>query len=149
MSAKSLADAILNRAYAREDGVVDMTDAVSRIGAEFDACQDRAERGLILAVFVELMRFQEKVCKDPADAAIVRDTSKKQYNLFLLKESFLGDELDAHLLRLATDREVCAGRMNEEDNLRKLAVARDDYLTAQPKAEPSIARRFKSLFKRI
>jgi hypothetical protein len=147
MSVYSLIDDIKNICTA-PDGIVDVADAERRIQAEFDACKDMKERGFIIAVFTTLMYHQVAQCKNPADAEIIRDVSKKQYRLMLIQESVVGSHVDPRLIRLVTDREVAAGRMTEDDEVRKLAVAGDAVLTPKPKEESGIVKGFRSLFKK-
>ena len=44
------------------------------------------------------------------------------------------------LMRLATDREIAAGRMAEDDELHTLAVAADNVLTPKPRTRSLLQR---------
>jgi hypothetical protein len=49
----------------------------------------------------------------------------KQYHLMLREESLTADTLDMQKLRCVTDRETLAGRLNEDDPLRRFALGRE------------------------
>ena len=63
----------------------------------------------------------------------VRETRAKDYHLLLMREVLIGQNVSVELLHAITEREVQAGRMDENDELRQLAVKglAEPYLSVQ------------------
>ena len=97
-----------------------------KIHDAFDQTDSFEERGIILAAFTALMDCVERGLEDqrgdPGDLATFRKTRDQDYCLLLTKESLDGENVDAKLLERATKREVDAGRMSPDHQLRKLAL---------------------------
>src|ERR1700682_5691039 len=142
MSVTSLIEEIRNHPTPER---VNVGEIVKRIHEEFDAEPDSEQRGMLLAVYTLMMDAQEQVLTGE-DLTLLRNSRKKEYNLFLIKESVVDNNVNPHLLKIATDREVKAGRMTEDHELRKLAVAGDMILTPKPREKLTAWGFVKSLF---
>jgi hypothetical protein len=62
-------------------------------------------------------------CFPPDQCAEIRRIAKGEYKLFLSVEAMEGDEINPVMLDRITAREVAAGRLEPEDDFRKLAEA--------------------------
>jgi hypothetical protein len=84
-----------------------------------------AERVTLLRIFTAVMDTVERqgFKGRPDDLAIFRETRRKGYNLLLAMETVVEGNVSPDLLDMVTAREVAAGRMSPDDNMRKLAVS--------------------------
>jgi hypothetical protein len=95
---------------------------------------DSSERVILLQVFHAVMDFVERSGNiAPEDMELFRDTRAKDYRLLLMREVLIGQNVSVELLHAVTQREVQAGRMAEDDELRQLAVKglAEPYLSVQ------------------
>ena len=95
---------------------------------------DSGERVLLLQLFHSVMDLVERSGNiAPEDLPTFKDTRAKDYRLLLMREVLIGQNVSVELLNAVTQREVQAGRMPEDDELRQLAVngIAEPYLTAQ------------------
>lgn len=95
---------------------------------------DSSERVILLQVFhavMDLVERSENIA--PEDMELFRDTRAKDYRLLLMREVLIGQNVSVELLHAVTQREVQAGRMVEDDELRQLAVKglAEPYLSVQ------------------
>jgi len=107
-------------------------DLREKIQKEFDAAQTSDQRGKVLAIFTAMMDFYERNL--PADQVALLDDFKKaraqDYKLFIVQECTVGldspggGNVSVDMLMAVTNREIAAGRMDEEYSLRKIAVER-------------------------
>ena len=118
----------------------------SDIHPEFKYATTDEERGVILAIHKTVMDHAERHI-GPADIAAFRKVRTEDYNLLLISESLVGENVSPELLERATRREVAAGRMSADNDLRQLAVAGDTILTHTPRA-PSIWDRVRDWMRR-
>ena len=95
---------------------------------------DSSERVILLQVFHAVMDLVERSGNiAPEDMELFRDTRAKDYRLLLMREVLIGQNVSVELLHAVTQREVQAGRMAEDDELRQLAVKglAEPYLSVQ------------------
>lgn len=93
------------------------------IHAASKSTTDAAERVVLLQVFHAVMDLVERSGNvEPENLDAFRDTRAKDYRLLLMREVLIGENASAELLNAVTQREVQAGRMSEDDELRQLAV---------------------------
>ena len=95
---------------------------------------DSSERVILLQVFHAVMDLVERSGNiAPEDMELFRDTRAKDYRLLLMREVLIGQNASVELLHAVTQREVLAGRMAEDDELRQLAVKglAEPYLSVQ------------------
>ena len=96
--------------------------------------EDVGERVVLLATFHAVMDMVERsgnVAPENLDA--FRMTRAQDYRLLLMREVLIGENASAELLNAVTQREVLAGRMREDDDLRQVAITAisEPYLTVQ------------------
>ena len=95
---------------------------------------DSSERVILLQVFHSVMNLIERDGSiAPEDMELFRTTRAQDYRLLLMREVLIGQNVSVELLNAVTHREVLAGRIVEEDELRQLAVKSlaETYLTVQ------------------
>lgn len=95
---------------------------------------DSSERVILLQVLHAVMDLVERSGNiAPEDMELFRDTRAKDYRLLLMREVLIGQNVSVELLHAVTQREVQAGRMAEDDELRQLAVKglAEPYLSVQ------------------
>jgi len=110
--------------------ITDPRKVRDKIHEEFDAAKSSEERGALLALFIATFNITEKnLAKNaPEKLAEFQKARAQDYNLFLVKECTVGldspggGDVSVEAMKIATDREVAAGRMTEDHELRKLAV---------------------------
>ena len=93
---------------------------------------DSGERVLLLQLLHSVMDLVERSGNiAPEDLLAFRDTRAKDYRLLLMREVLIGQNVSVELLNAVTQRELQAGRMPEDDELRQLAVngIAEPYLT--------------------
>jgi hypothetical protein len=89
---------------------------------EFDKAKSSEERGLLLNVYHASMKIAQSWVA-PQDLETFKTACAQDYALFLVKETRLPDgNIDFPLLERVTWREVEAGRMSPDHNLRKTAL---------------------------
>jgi hypothetical protein len=121
MSAKEFLERV--KAEAATTGVIDWRQVREDIHDEFDAAQNDAERDALLGVFVAVMDNVERNANLGADdLEAFKKTRAKDYNLFIVKESLIGENVSVEIIDAVTKREMAAGRMGPEHELRQLAV---------------------------
>ena len=95
---------------------------------------DSSERVILLQVFHAVMDLVERSGNiAPEDLGLFRDTRAKDYRVLLMREVLIGQNVSVELLHAVTQREVQAGRMTEDDELRQLAGKglAEPYLSVQ------------------
>ena len=99
-----------------------------------ESTNDSSERVVLLQVFNAVMDLVERSGNiDPENLEAFRETRAKDYHLLLMREVLIGQNVSVELLHAITEREVQAGRMEENDELRQLAVKglAEPYLSVQ------------------
>ena len=95
---------------------------------------DSGERVLLLQLFHSVMDLVERSGNiAPEDLPKFKDARAKDYKLLLTREVLIGQNVSVELLNAVTQREVQAGRMPEDDELRQLAIngIAEPYLTVE------------------
>jgi hypothetical protein len=104
------------------DIVTDWQGCRNDIHREFDKAQTFEQRGALLAIYHAMMNIVEKSLIEQSDVEKFRLTRDQDYCLFLVKESGQGENVNSEILDQVTRREVEAGRMPPDHQLRKLAL---------------------------
>jgi hypothetical protein len=83
-----------------------------------------AERVTLLRIYTAVMDAVERQSFDgrPDELAKFRETRRQDYNLLLVVETTVEGNVSPDLLDMVTAREVAAGRMSPNDEMRRLAV---------------------------
>ena len=81
-----------------------------------------AERERLLAAFSALMDRVERIDIAPENLAVFRETRLEDYHLLVVRECVVGETVCTETLDAVTLREVAAGRMAPDDELRVTAV---------------------------
>ena len=89
---------------------------------EFDKASTSEQRGALLAIFHSMMNIVEKNLIAPHDLEKFRKARDQDYCLLLAKECTEDANVRPDLLEQATRREVEAGRMPQDHQLRQLAL---------------------------
>ena len=90
---------------------------------EFKNANTSDARGMILEIFVKGTSLAEALIPEAEEKQKYLTTVQQGYNLMLITEAAGTDGLiDPKTLLLVTSREVLAGRMTENDELRILAL---------------------------
>jgi hypothetical protein len=120
MSAKEL----LNRLTAVGEGEsFDWRAIREEIHRESDGACTSEDRVILLRVFQAVFDRVERelAADDPDKLPLFRNARLSDYRLLLTKESLVGQNVCADTLYAVTEREVAAGRMAGDDELRQLA----------------------------
>jgi hypothetical protein len=120
MSARSVVEDILER--ARSTGQLDWKTARDEIHAEHARATTSEERAMLIAAFVVITDRVEKTAIPPENLAKFRETRTKDYNLLIVSEAVVDGNVSPTLLDAVTRREIAAGRMAADHNLRGLAT---------------------------
>ena len=107
------------------------TEIRNAIHEEFPRAASVAEREALLNIFVTTMSIAEKTI-GPDDLETFRDYRSKDYRLFLVIEAQVGKNACVETMFDVTEREIAAGRMKPDDELR--------VLTVKAMAEPHLSR---------
>lgn len=112
IQADTLANNNLNWRQARED-----------IHTAAEQTLNTEERIKLLVMFKFVMdTVEEKAGFAPEDLALFRDTRAKDYRSLLLKETLIGHHFSADLGYAVTNREIEAGRLLPDDELRQVVL---------------------------
>jgi hypothetical protein len=84
-----------------------------------------AERVALLGIYTAVMDAAERqsFAGRPDDLAEFREARRQDYTLLLVKETTVEGNVSPDLLDMVTAREVAAGRMSPDDEMRKLAIS--------------------------
>jgi len=121
------------------------TDAASGRELDFKAIREEIhetsertdsaeERVILLQVFNSVMDMVERSGNIlPGQLETFQATRATDYNLLLMREVLVGENVSVELLNAVTQREVAAGRMAEDHSLRDLALTsiKEPYQTVQ------------------
>lgn len=100
------------------------------ISDEYDAA-DTPERVTLLQIYKVVMDTVERNLAGD-DLKTFRTARRQDYNRLLISECLVGNDVSPDTLAIVTSREVEAGRMSSDDELRRLAVG---GIAAMPGAE--------------
>jgi hypothetical protein len=102
----------------------DWTGLREKIHDAFDQSQSSEERGMLLAAFTAMMDSVERQLgtADPDLRAKFQQARCQDYNLFVVKECTFDGNVSPEMLNVVTLREVQAGRMAPDHELRRLAI---------------------------
>lgn len=123
-------------------------DLRERFFEEYKTAENDAHREGLLAIREAVLA--ETVRSGSVDADRMEefaDTVRKEYNLLLISECVVDENIEPALLKRVTQREIAAGRMATDDELAKLADI-GVYALSRPQPE-SIASRLVDSIKRL
>jgi hypothetical protein len=92
------------------------------IHEEHERATTTEERVTLLKIFTVVMDQVERGGLSPDDLEQLRASRLADYRLLLTRESLIGKNVSPDILYEVTEREVLAGRMAPDDDLRQLAV---------------------------
>lgn len=118
MSYERLMELTESPAYA----VVNWHEIIKEIDVELANDNSIERREALLGMFKATMDIAEKNTA-PKDLETFREARRQHYNSHLVEEALVGENVCAETMFAATSREIAAGRMTEDDSLRKIAVA--------------------------
>lgn len=115
--------ALLQRLQATGPGdSLDWRKIREEIHDEHDRATTTAERVTLLEIFQAVMNQVERSGLSPEDLESFKDARKKDYNLLIVKETRVGENVCTETLYAVTEREVAVGRMAPDHPLRAAAV---------------------------
>jgi len=138
------ANDILNRLHAIRAGEeLDWNAIRNEVVTSYRSTHDDAERTTLLQIYKSVMDTVERGGGlSPDDLDAFRHSRREEYNLMLISTCVAEDgNVSPEALRAVTEREVAAGRMAPDDELRMVAIGGPEAFatTAQP---PSPKPRF-------
>lgn len=80
-----------------------------------------SKRVELLTLFTSVMDIAETTVV-PENVQIIREARDKQYNSLILQECLVGENFCIETLYAVTSREISAGRMDESNRLRQVAL---------------------------
>ena len=97
---------------------------------EYDNASSTEDRVLCLAMFKVVMDTVERQLElwaqqgkaTPSQLAEFKEARRKDYHSLIVQEALVGENVCVETLDSITRREIAAGRMTEENNLRNIAV---------------------------
>jgi hypothetical protein len=125
------AEELLDMTSTPMAAITDLRAIRDKIHEEFDAATSSEQRGALLGMFKAAMDIAESHVAKNGTAEQLAELQKartQDYSLFIVKECLVGldspggGDVSVEMLKTVTDREVAAGRMTEDHNLRKGAV---------------------------
>jgi hypothetical protein len=116
-------EALLQRLQATPPGeTLDWRALREEIHDEFERARSDEERSALLAVFKAVMDLVERSGEIPPEKLdLFRETRSKDYNLLIVRECLVGENVSVEKLDAVTQREVAAGRMAGDHALRTQA----------------------------
>jgi hypothetical protein len=101
--------------------MTDWREIISEINSEFPQATSVDQRVALLAMFKATMDIAEKIIV-PEDLATFREARAKHYAAFIVGETLVGTNVCVETLNEVTQREVAAGRMQPDAQLRQNAI---------------------------
>jgi len=101
---------------------IDFRSVREQIHEAFVQTDDSNEHAMLLAIFTATADLVERNITNHDDKEKFKATRQADYNLLVVRESLVGENISAELLNAVTLREVQAGRMSEDHELRKAAI---------------------------
>lgn len=127
-----------------EGGTVDWRSLRDALHDSHERANTEAGRVAALEAFKELMDTMEAQLVElrSDDLEAFRKARLQDYHLFIVRECIIGQSASVELMHATTAREIAAGRMAEDDELRAAAVAAfaEPYLTVQELLAEEVAR---------
>ena len=99
---------------------VNWREIAEEINVEWEKAATTDQRVALLTVFKATMDIAETVIA-PSSLDAFRDARRRHYKTFVLQECMVGTNVCVETLDEVTRREIDAGRMAEDDELRNLA----------------------------
>jgi hypothetical protein len=138
MTARSLIEDIKSR--LQSGGELDWKKAREELHAEHERATTSDDRSKLIALYVLIMDQVEKTAIDPTGLDKFREARTQDYNLFIVRESVVDGNASPPLLDAVTRREIAAGRMTPDHQLRKLAEVGSLIGDNLPPAKSSVSR---------
>jgi len=102
------------------------------IHTEHERATTTADRVALLKIHKALMdRVERDVASDNMEK--FKEARRKDYRILIARETLVGENVDPQKLGEITQREVEAGRMASDDNLRELGLIGARFLTPLPR----------------
>jgi hypothetical protein len=115
---------LLQRLQAQPPGApVDWRKIREDMHDEHDRATTTEERVALLEIFKAVMDLVKRSGLTPEDMEKFKEANLKDYRLLIVKEALVGENICTETLDAVTQREVAAGRMAQDDNLREAAVS--------------------------
>lgn len=118
MSTSSLVELVQNHPT---DAALDWRQIREDIHTEHETASTE-ERVILLGLFTALMDLVERNVQAAEELQNFREIRAKDYNLLIVKEAMVGDNVCSQTLHTITGREIDAGRMQTDHDLRRTAV---------------------------
>lgn len=118
MSTSSLVELLKNHPT---DAALDWRQIREDIHTEHETASTE-ERVILLGLFAALMDLVERNVQANEELQKFREIRSQDYNLLIVKEAMVGDNVCAQTLHTITGREIDAGRMQSDHELRRTAV---------------------------
>ena len=115
------------------DFMLSTGEAYECVTREFEKATTSTQRAHILEIYVMSMRLVINGV-DPQQKEKMEKSFQESYYLFLVLEARKGDFVDPELMEMITAREVLAGRMDANDELRTMSVSTSNEIRAQKKS---------------
>jgi hypothetical protein len=108
---------------AAESGInLNWRELREEIHNEHERSETSEQREQLLAMFVALMDLVERTDIAAENLDQFRQTRQKDYNLLIVRECLVGENVCTETLDAVTQREVAAGRMDPQHELRVMAI---------------------------
>jgi hypothetical protein len=101
---------------------MEFTKIRDEIHEEHERATTTEERVTLLKIFTAVMDQVERSGLSPDDLEQLRAARLQDYRLLLVRESLIGEKVSPDILFEVTEREIAAGRMAPDDDLRQAAV---------------------------
>jgi len=111
----------VNSAVA-SDGLFDWRSLRQAIQDAHEATQSSTQRVELLQIFKQLMDHVATTQIAPSELAQFNELRAKDYRLLLVREGLIGDNACVETLDEITRREISAGRMAPDDELRQVTI---------------------------
>lgn len=95
-------------------------EIIAEINSEFGSVKTEDSRSTLLATFKAVMDIVESTLA-PEKLSTFQDARYKHYNSFIVQEALVGQNVCVETFYAVTSREVSAGRMEPDHELRKAA----------------------------
>lgn len=115
-------------------------DALARIHELHGKATTFEERGLLLSMHIVLMNSVE-LAGLAKDSEAFRKMRRQDYNLLLMSEATIGQNVVPAMLLAVTRREIAVGHIDEEHEMHKLALAAT-HVAPPPKQGSWLSRLF-------
>jgi len=102
--------------------IANIEEFLAETAKEYRQCATKSEKEQLLNLHKATLDIMERSFIDDSDMHTFKNAREQHYNTMLVWEATVDGDVDANILYSITQREIDAGRMTEENSIRKIVI---------------------------